>query len=161
MKLKIINPVWCGDEGFDEKELEAFCAKADVVDVSEHFFVFENKPRWSLLIHYRDGEAKRKKAPRKESPRKALDPEERKIYDRLLEWRSMKSHQEGVPPYVVFTNRHLAEIALRKPETKAALREIEGIGPSKVDSLRSVIGFWGQAQSRSLRRDLFLSQKGV
>jgi superfamily II DNA helicase RecQ len=34
---------------------------------------------------------------------------------------------------VVFTNRHLAEIAIRKPETKAALREIEGIGPSKVD----------------------------
>ena len=40
---------------------------------------------------------------------------------------------DGVPVYLVFNNRHLAEIARRRPETKAALAEIPGIGKGKIE----------------------------
>ena len=38
-----------------------------------------------------------------------------------------------MPAYVVFPDRTLAEIALRRPRTLAAMEGISGIGPVKLD----------------------------
>ncbi|MEO1610446.1 MAG: HRDC domain-containing protein, partial [Pseudomonadota bacterium] len=40
---------------------------------------------------------------------------------------------EGVPPYVICTNKELAAIAARRPQTLAALMQIEGFGKAKAD----------------------------
>jgi ribonuclease D len=37
-----------------------------------------------------------------------------------------------VPPYFVFTNRHLLEIVRRRPESPTALVNLDGIGQGKV-----------------------------
>ena len=38
-----------------------------------------------------------------------------------------------VPPYVVFHDRTLAEIAHRRPSSAASLAAIPGVGPAKLD----------------------------
>ena len=39
----------------------------------------------------------------------------------------------GRPPYLVLTNRQLAELAAAPPKTLQALAEIRGVGPSRID----------------------------
>jgi ATP-dependent DNA helicase RecQ len=38
-----------------------------------------------------------------------------------------------VPAYVVFPDRTLAEMAVRRPRSLAALAEVRGVGPAKLD----------------------------
>jgi ATP-dependent DNA helicase RecQ len=38
-----------------------------------------------------------------------------------------------VPAYVVFPDRTLAEFAVRRPRTLAAMGDVRGVGPAKLD----------------------------
>jgi len=135
MQLKILNIPWIDGAGFDGSKLIEFCAKEDVVDVGDNFFFHENRPCWTMLIQYRSGnKSTNKKTQKRKDPRAELDSEDKKLYDVLREWRSTKSISDGVPVYLIFDNRQLAEIARLKPETKKALGEIGKVGKSKLDN---------------------------
>ena len=54
------------------------------------------------------------------------------LLDRLKRWRLDVARREGVPAYVVFHDRTLAEIAARSPRDLAALGLISGVGPTKL-----------------------------
>jgi ATP-dependent DNA helicase RecQ len=45
--------------------------------------------------------------------------------------RGRISREEKVPAYVVFPDRTLAEMALRRPASLAALEEVHGVGPAR------------------------------
>lgn len=51
----------------------------------------------------------------------------------LSTFRSRRSKELNVKPYLIFTNKILDSLIERKPETKDQLLEIEGIGPKKVE----------------------------
>ena len=53
-------------------------------------------------------------------------------FERLREWRREKSEELGVPPYMVFHDSVLLDIAIRKPETLDDLEQVKGIGPTKI-----------------------------
>jgi DNA helicase-2/ATP-dependent DNA helicase PcrA len=55
------------------------------------------------------------------------------LFDRLKEWRRRRAQADGVPAYVVFHDRTLAEIAEREPHSRHALSSIAGVGPTKLD----------------------------
>src|SRR5438876_7508958 len=55
------------------------------------------------------------------------------LFDRLREWRRKRAQADGVPAYVVFSDRTLAEIAERKPKDWADLAGIAGVGPAKLE----------------------------
>ena len=55
------------------------------------------------------------------------------LYVELKEWRLETAREQGVPAYVVFNNRTLAEIAAAQPATEDELLEISGVGPTKVE----------------------------
>ncbi|MCB0218002.1 MAG: HRDC domain-containing protein, partial [Chloroflexi bacterium] len=40
---------------------------------------------------------------------------------------------QGVPPYVIFPDRTLIELALRRPASRAAMLEISGVGEVKLE----------------------------
>jgi ribonuclease D len=61
-----------------------------------------------------------------------LDTNQRALFNHLREWRMRTSREEGVPPYVLFTNRELASIVRARPDSPTALGTIEGVGPGKV-----------------------------
>ncbi|HEX9713044.1 MAG TPA: ATP-dependent DNA helicase UvrD2 [Actinomycetota bacterium] len=50
----------------------------------------------------------------------------------LKVWRKDEATKAGLPAYVVFHDKTLEEIAQKRPDTPAALREIAGVGPLKM-----------------------------
>jgi DNA helicase II / ATP-dependent DNA helicase PcrA len=51
----------------------------------------------------------------------------------LKEWRLARAREEGVPAYVVFNDRTLAELLRLAPRTTAELAAVPGIGPAKLE----------------------------
>jgi DNA helicase-2/ATP-dependent DNA helicase PcrA len=53
--------------------------------------------------------------------------------DALRRWRLERARSEGVPAYVIFPDRTIAEILARRPSTPADLAAIHGLGPARLD----------------------------
>jgi ATP-dependent DNA helicase RecQ len=51
---------------------------------------------------------------------------------RLKALRTQIAREERLPPYIVFPDRTLAEIAVRRPATEHAMADIRGVGPAKL-----------------------------
>lgn len=67
------------------------------------------------------------------TPRAQLDGDAGQLLERLRRWRTETARQASVPPYVVFHDRTLAEIASLRPQTLQALLQVNGVGKTKVD----------------------------
>jgi ATP-dependent DNA helicase RecQ len=76
----------------------------------------------------------------------AVGPENQGLYEALRAWRRQTAAEQGVPPYVIFHDRTLAEIALFRPATLADLTMIGGVGQAKLDH-------YGQAVLRVVREN--------
>jgi DNA helicase-2/ATP-dependent DNA helicase PcrA len=61
-------------------------------------------------------------------------PADTDLVDRLKTWRLEQARSQGVPAYVVFTDKTLEAIAAIKPSTESALLDVPGIGPAKLDA---------------------------
>jgi ATP-dependent DNA helicase RecQ len=59
-----------------------------------------------------------------------LSPEDTALFETLRAWR--KEAAEGKPPYVVFNDATLREIAASRPATLDALAEVNGVGAAKL-----------------------------
>ena len=64
----------------------------------------------------------------------------------LKRWRREQAQVQGVPPYVVFHDRTLIELAARQPADREALAGISGVGAAKLDR-------YGEALLELLRQD--------
>ncbi|MBV9655511.1 MAG: DNA helicase RecQ [Acetobacteraceae bacterium] len=68
------------------------------------------------------------------SPRQApdhADPDP--VFDALRRWRLAEAKAQGVPPYVIFWDAVLRDVARTRPATLDELAEIKGVGASKVE----------------------------
>jgi ATP-dependent DNA helicase RecQ len=72
-------------------------------------------------------------AGRREPVELVASPADAQLLDRLRALRTRISKEEQVPAYVVFPDRTLLEIAVRRPKSPYALGEIRGVGPAKID----------------------------
>jgi ATP-dependent DNA helicase RecQ len=66
-------------------------------------------------------------------PMAPIPPEDRPLFEALRAWRKEVASEQGVPPYVVFHDRTLMEIALTRPKTGAELGQVNGVGQGKLD----------------------------
>jgi ATP-dependent DNA helicase RecQ len=55
------------------------------------------------------------------------------LFEALKALRTRLAQQQGVPAYVVFSDRTLAELASHRPTNPRAFREIHGIGDAKLE----------------------------
>lgn len=55
------------------------------------------------------------------------------LLQRLKDWRREQAREQAVPPYVVFHDRTLVELAARRPLQIAELAAISGIGAAKLE----------------------------
>jgi ATP-dependent DNA helicase RecQ len=62
-----------------------------------------------------------------------VGPDDAPLFGELRALRGAIAREEQVPAYVVFADRTLAEIAVRKPRSLAALSEVRGVGPAKLE----------------------------
>jgi ATP-dependent DNA helicase RecQ len=54
------------------------------------------------------------------------------LFEALRAWRRSVAAAQAVPPYVIFADRTLAEIARERPGNRAALGEVNGVGEAKL-----------------------------
>jgi ATP-dependent DNA helicase RecQ len=66
-------------------------------------------------------------------PTPSLDPQGEALWQALRAWRLEEARHQEVPPYVIFHDATLFEVARRRPTTLAALSTIPGIGRSKLE----------------------------
>jgi ATP-dependent DNA helicase RecQ len=63
----------------------------------------------------------------------ALGPGDAELFAALKALRGKIAKESKVPPYVVFADRTLAELATRRPRTVASFGEVRGVGPAKLE----------------------------
>jgi ATP-dependent DNA helicase RecQ len=68
-----------------------------------------------------------------------LDPAARPLWDALRAWRLEEARRQELPPYVIFHDSTLIEVARRRPGSLAALADIPGIGRSKLERYGSAV----------------------
>ena len=61
-----------------------------------------------------------------------LSPHDQPLFEALRAWRSGEAKAQHVPPYVIFHDATLAEIAAARPGTRAALVRLNGVGEGKL-----------------------------
>ena len=62
----------------------------------------------------------------------AVSPSNQALFEALRTWRSTEAKGQHVPPYVIFHDRTLAEIAAVRPASRAALAKVNGVGEGKL-----------------------------
>jgi ATP-dependent DNA helicase RecQ len=62
-----------------------------------------------------------------------LPPAAQKIFERLRTLRREIAREHEVPPYIVFDDKTLRQIAVHRPRTLAAFGDLRGIGPVKTE----------------------------
>ena len=129
---------------FDDTSMLEFCRGRDLIGFREHFFLVHEIPHVLCVVTWQDGapafipgaaDTPRKIDPsataRAAAPHSFSDAD-RALFDKMRGWRSRRAKAEGLPPYIVLTNRELAEIVRLKPTSVNALGQISGIGSGKV-----------------------------
>ena len=97
------------------------------------------------------------------TPAAADDPD---LFERLRLLRRQLAHEHSVPPYVIFPDRTLNEMAARKPTDARSMRGIYGIGETKLAAygaafIREIASYLGTTvtgdvdKKISAARDLF------
>ena len=72
------------------------------------------------------------------------------LFEALRAWRREEARRQAVPPYVIFADRALAEIARARPGTTKALLDVSGVGTAKADRYgAAVLGIVAGVQTPS------------
>ena len=61
-----------------------------------------------------------------------LTPEAEQVFEQLRAWRTGVAKELGMPPYVIFHDATLRQIAAAPPATLAGLALINGVGETKL-----------------------------
>ncbi|MGI9175604.1 MAG: HRDC domain-containing protein, partial [Rhodothermales bacterium] len=57
--------------------------------------------------------------------------QERRLFEALRNRRLELAREQGVPPYVIFHDRTLAEVARQRPQTEQDIGQFSGVGELK------------------------------
>lgn len=129
LPIKNVNPA--------EAEMNAFLRSHRVLAVKKEFVADGENSFWTFCVKDLESAAPGNPPPGTKLPKvdykAVLKPEEFEVFSRLRDWRKGVAEAEGVPVYVVFTNEQLAEVVKNRASTKAALKEIEGVGEARLE----------------------------
>ena len=132
-----------------QEELNRLCAERRVAAVDRQFVTAGLDSFWSVCVAIapgpgplpaslkssgrRAGSGNGKAGPSRIDYKEVLSEEDFAAFADLRKWRKQVAEVEGVPLYAVFTNEQLAEIVRHRVDTLAALGEIDGIGPARIE----------------------------
>lgn len=130
MQIKIYAIPLPGGETQTE-EMNLFLRSKKVLEVSEQVVSNERGAYWCFRIRYLDEAPAGER--QKVDYREVLDKETFQRFSRLREIRKQVALDESVPPFAIFSDAELAELAKTDPLTPAAMRGVKGIGEKKVE----------------------------
>ena len=126
--------------GFDDTDIRSFLRDKEVVSIRDYFLIKHETPYLVFALTYFLNRldvplapAREQAVKRDEQVREILNESDLGLYNILREWRMEQSKKEGVPPYILFTNKTLALIVKKRPQSASELNAIEGIRKAKVE----------------------------
>lgn len=130
---------------FDDRALSSFLETHPALSVFGYLVSIDGEPALAVLITHRgsdrpsvvpprDRPPERPSAGQRSPPLVLADPD-RALFETLRSWRNDRARREGRPAYILCTNAQLAQIATLRPTTMAGIKEIPGIGDSRVEAL--------------------------
>jgi superfamily II DNA helicase RecQ len=132
MKFHIITlPFDRQKQTFDTRELDAFCARANIHDRRIAFFRTQEQVFWTVFLHYEPVSIPSSPAPKAKPKEPQADPLEEKCLSALKRWRNEEALKSGFPPYIIASNALLEVIVRKRPATLSAILDIRGFGKQK------------------------------
>lgn len=125
-------------DSFDDTPLQEFIKNKEILSLRDHFFMRHEVPYLAMIVSYNLQSIEQPKTDgkkeRDESWKELLTPEDMPLFNALRDWRNETSRRHGFAPYIICTNRQLAEIIQKRVGSKNQLAQIEGIGKAKVEN---------------------------
>lgn len=102
-----------------------------------------------LVRFHKDREPERRDAGRNSRNKRSTDALTKAGYELFDELRSLRltiAREEGMPPYIVFSDRTLADMSAKAPCDKASMLRVSGVGEAKYEKygsrfIQAVTGF--------------------
>jgi len=113
-------------KSFDDSALGTFLAGKSVIGIEKRFFKQNSRFFWTFAIEYETEKAGATKDIELETDG------QRSLFLALKEWRNELAAEKGVPPYLLFTNNQLKQIAINQPMTGEDLKNIQMVSAKKV-----------------------------
>ena len=86
-----------------------------------------------------DGPRRRSEAVTEAADEPPLTSDDERLFAALKARRLDLARERKVPPYVIFTDRSLREIARTRPRNAAALGRVHGVGPAKIEAYGDLV----------------------
>lgn len=139
MKYKIFT-IPIPDTQDSIEEMNRFLSTHRIISVEKSLLQQASQASWVFLVEYYEGKsgsegAKNAKVDYKE----LLSAADFALFSQLRDYRKGLAESEGKPVYTFFTNEQLAAIVQKKVNSKAALKDIDGIGEAKVEKYGEAI----------------------
>ncbi len=130
MNVKIITvPFDPAKEVFQDEFLSNFLANKPIHTLNPQFFQHQNRPYWTVFVEYEPVLSDAETLPTKTT----LTDQQRVLFQRLRVWRKEQAEQDKVPVFILATNEQLENVAIHKPVSSEALRQIRGFGRKKLE----------------------------
>jgi len=131
-------------KGFNEDGLNKFVLNKHVKSYSAEFFQDGEDKYWTVFLEY---DPVFEKTSGKEA--EGFDEGQKLLLERLKAWRKEKADKEGVPVYIIGTNREFADIVCIAPRSLEQIKTIKGFGNAKVSKygheiIEIIKGFYGK-----------------
>ena len=127
-------------EAFDDGPLQEFLKAKEVYAIRDHFFVRNETPYLAVVVTYglpppvAGSVFPEKGKGRDVSWRAQVSEVDLPLFNALRDGRAERAKRDGVPPYLICTNKQLAAMVNARPGSLSRLGAIEGIGKAKLDN---------------------------
>ncbi len=116
-------------KGFDDDLLNQSFMNKHVQSYRAEFFADGEEKYWTVFAEY-DSVLEQKPYKKEDH---GLDESQNVLLDKLREWRKIRAEKEGVPVYLLGTNKELADIVKTAPKSSEALGTVKGFGKGKIE----------------------------
>ncbi|MDI9338897.1 MAG: HRDC domain-containing protein [Alphaproteobacteria bacterium] len=127
MQIKLFTIPINNIEDFNT-ELNNFLKNNKIIDVEKHLITLKNNVFWCFSVSYIDSPQFQPKQKEKIDYFNILNTQDFSIFSKIRAWRKEKSDIEKIPPYIIFTDAELAEIAKLPHINIETLKSIKGLG---------------------------------
>ncbi len=114
-------------KGFDDELLNKWLSNKKLKSYQAEFFQDGEEKYWTILMEY---DPLLKKSSEKHE--EGLDEPQKIFLGQLKVWRKERAEKDGVPVYIVGTNKEMADIVKTAPRSVEQLKNIKGFGKGKI-----------------------------
>ena len=115
-------------EIFQDEDFTRFLLNKRVKRLQPEFFQANSKAYWTVFVEYETVVVQENA-----SDKDHLDDAQSLFMKRFRQWRKEKAEKEGIPVFIIATNKQLVDVIRHAPVSLESLRSIHGFGKKKIE----------------------------